>query len=245
MGKEAQTVLIVEARNPTYFNLAKRGFVPESTARLVASHAQAINALSKDRFRYKALVCDLDEFGTMDGINDALKEARYYGGDIPIIVRTEPEDRKRFFLDPIGLISILEAGADNVMPKTANPDSLAAHINALNRRQELDKNGLLPSAPVTVNDVTIDFTRKQVLGKNGRLVKLNSTEWRLLTFMYGHKGQVLPHDRILAGVWSSDYVGNVALLRWRISRLRKRLPGIISTKPGFGYIIEDPKPISN
>lgn len=105
-AERERSVLIVEAGNPAYFDLAKRGFNPQNIAKLARSHAESIQLLSDGRVNYGALVFDLDAFGTTNQIREALKEARYYGEDIPIIARTEPQDRARLELDPIGSLSL-------------------------------------------------------------------------------------------------------------------------------------------
>lgn len=239
MGREMQSsVLIVEATNPAYFDLAKRGFKPEKVAKFVATHTQAIRDLSEDALKFRAVVCDLDAFGTTREIREALAEVRYYGGKIPIIARTEPEDRRKLSLDPIGSIAILEAGADNILPKTSDPELLPTYINALNRRQELNRNGLLPSEPITINRTTVDFTKRQILGEDGQEVHLTNTQWRILTFMVGFPNSILGHDRILTSVWGSEYRDDTQFLRGHISRFKKHLPGLIVTKPGVGYMLE-------
>ncbi len=55
------------------------------------------------------------------------------------------------------------------------------------------------------------------------MVRLTSTEYRLLEVLIQHAGTVLPHQFLLRQVWGPEYVGEAHYLKGIVRRLRQKL----------------------
>ncbi len=161
----------------------------------------------------------------MDGML-VLKEIRSYS-DIPVViltVRGEETDKVRG----------LEMGADDYIVKPFSHKELLARIKAvLHHRQKTsaaikkqDYSGQSGSPVIrkkaTTNRIVIDFT-KDVVYKDGDVVKLTGTELTLLKYLASASGQVISADNILTHVWGAEYVNSTAHLQEYIHRLREKL----------------------
>jgi two-component system KDP operon response regulator KdpE len=132
----------------------------------------------------------------------------------------------------------LESGADDYLVKPFNPGELSARARAVIRRSHrLPGNG----TTVKADGVEVDLDRRLVT-KDGQLVSLTRTEWRLLQELATNAGRVMLNAELLGSVWGSDYRDDLQYLRVWISRLRskiERVPGdpkILVTFPGIGYM---------
>jgi two-component system KDP operon response regulator KdpE len=91
--------------------------------------------------------------------------------------------------------------------------------------------------------VEIDLDSRLVR-KDGDVVTLTRTEWRLLQELASNAGRVMLNEELLRRVWGSEYRGELQYLRVWISRLRSKLervpgePKIITTFPGIGYMLK-------
>jgi DNA-binding response OmpR family regulator len=96
------------------------------------------------------------------------------------------------------------------------------------------------------DDLSINFTTRQVLLK-GEVVRLTSTEYRLLEELARNAGQVVPHQLLLERVWGPDWVADPNYLKVFVRRLRQKLgddsqqPHYIHTEWGQGYRMANPK----
>ncbi|MFD1430006.1 response regulator transcription factor [Lacticaseibacillus mingshuiensis] len=100
---------------------------------------------------------------------------------------------------------------------------------------------LLPSAVLAMGPLTVDLARGEVR-RGSELVPLSATEWRLVSFLAQHQGQLLTRDQLLA-LWdaSGSFVSDNTLTV-TMRRLREKLeqPGelpLIRTVRGMGYFI--------
>jgi two-component system KDP operon response regulator KdpE len=166
----------------------------------------------------------------MDGYQ-ALREIRRFS-DVPILmltVRSEDTD----------VAKGLELGADDYITKPFSHIELIARVQAVLRRAQ----GLPVSEeerPFVSGRLSIDFSRNEVtLG--GNLIKLTSTERKLLYHLIRNEGRILSHESLLTKVWGDNYVDARDLLRVHIQHLRQKLeddaesPSIIVTEHGLGY----------
>ena len=133
----------------------------------------------------------------------------------------------------------LESGADDYIVKPFNPRELNARVKAVLRRaHRLPGNG----ARLRTNGVEIDLDSR-IVTKDGEVVTLTRTEWRLLRELASNAGRVMLNEEILSRVWGPDYRDDLQYLRVWISRLRAKLehipsePKIIATFPGIGYML--------
>jgi two-component system KDP operon response regulator KdpE len=134
----------------------------------------------------------------------------------------------------------LESGADDYIVKPFNPGELAARVRAVLRRaHRLPGDG----SKLKTDGVEIDLDSRLVK-KDGEVVTLTRTEWRLLQELASNAGRVMLNEELLSKVWGSDYRDDLQYLRVWISRLRAKIervpsePKIIATFPGIGYMLE-------
>lgn len=149
--------------------------------------------------------------------------------DTPILVLTALTDKK-------SQMHCLELGADDVMTKPFSTKELELRVMALLRRTTR------PSSPFTFDNgkLVVDLHRCRVL-KNGQEVRLSATEFRLLSYLACHSGQVISHERLIESIWGHNQIGKISSLGLYIHKLRQKLeddpahPRYILNKWGSGY----------
>jgi len=172
----------------------------------------------------------------MDGLR-VLKEIRNIS-NVPVIiltVRGEEMDKVRG----------LEMGADDYVVKPFAHRELLARMKAVLSRKSITSDvisGEGNTQPASC-DIRIDLNTGTVM-RNGRPVKLTSTEYNLLKYLAGQKGKVLSDMDILSHVWGEEYTDCSEYLQVYIKRLREKLednpsrPRII-LKEANGYKIAE------
>jgi DNA-binding response OmpR family regulator len=141
---------------------------------------------------------------------EVLESIRSAFPSLPVIVLTargDVDDRVRG----------LDAGASDYIPKPFSFDELAARVRAQLRAPEGE-----PATRLEVGALVIDLVKRTV-ERNGRTVRLSSTEFDLLAFLARHPGQVLTRERLLSGVWGYDFDPGTNTLGVYVSYLRKKL----------------------
>jgi two-component system KDP operon response regulator KdpE len=137
----------------------------------------------------------------------------------------------------------LEAGADDYIRKPFSAAALVARVRAALRRHRTAEAG---ASTVTVGPIVINLWRHEVR-RDGQLVPMTPTEFKLLKELAVHTGRVLLHSHLLTQVWGAEYRDDVDYLRTYIRGLRKKLepdpasPRLIVTKPGVGYMLAAPE----
>jgi DNA-binding response OmpR family regulator len=144
--------------------------------------------------------------------------------------------------DDIDRILGLEMGADDYLPKPANPRELLARIKAVLRRtQSIDQSTALQSLPLSVGAISLDpqLRSAQV---NGTEIHLTSAEFNVLQTLMQAAGQLVSKERLTEEVLhrkltAYDRAIDVHVSRVRI-KLEQELPGLaeaIKTVRGQGY----------
>lgn len=128
-----------------------------------------------------------------------------------------------------------ECGADDYITKPFNMAVLHKRIQVALRKQA-------PAAAQTrYKDgyLMIDFGQ-MILKKDGRLLSLTPTEFKLLNLLISNKGRVLTKQLLLEKIWDSE--GNFVdehVVAVNINRLRKKIEdgehSYIKTMYGMGY----------
>jgi DNA-binding response OmpR family regulator len=133
---------------------------------------------------------------------------------------------------------VLEAGADDYIPKPFSPLELLARVTALFRRTQ--RLGFKHDHTFSAGDLTFNFSTHDV-SLSGRPVRLTPHEYNLLTELAQNEGRVLPHSLLLEKVWGPEYAGDHAFIKKYIYRLRCKLepdpenPRMILCERGIGY----------
>jgi DNA-binding response OmpR family regulator len=131
----------------------------------------------------------------------------------------------------------LNTGADDYLTKPFAFDELLARVNALARRQAIDR------APVwRVGDVTLDPLTHEVR-RGGELIELTNKEYALLALLMRRPGQVLTRTQIAEQVWGLDFDSESNVIDVYIRYLRKKIDAgrerpLIRTIRGAGYTMK-------
>ncbi|MBT3153192.1 response regulator transcription factor [Streptomyces sp. CHD11] len=156
--------------------------------------------------------------------------------DVPVLfltARDAVEDRVRG----------LRLGGDDYVTKPFSVVEVGARLHALLRRARGGSGG--PTAEDTrlrCADLTLDDLRHEVR-RDGRLVELSPTEYRLLHYLLRHQGQVLSRAQILEAVWQYDFGGDSVVVERFISNLRRKIDHgrapLLRTVRGVGYTLRE------
>lgn len=131
----------------------------------------------------------------------------------------------------------LRGGADDYLTKPFGQHELAARIDALLRRVRTTT-----AAPDSYVDdrLEVHFDRREVL-VDGAPVSLTPLEYRLLSALVRHRGQVLSPEQLLDLAWNDPLGVGPDRVKFSILRLRRKLGwSEVTTSPieavrGFGY----------
>ena len=147
---------------------------------------------------------------------------------VPIIMLTakSEEDNK---------IQGLKVGADDYITKPFSPRELTARIQAVLRRTEKIEDQTI----ISVEGLTINLT-SHIVTIHGQIVKMSSTEYRLLEFFINHQDRVYSRNQLLDHVWGSNTYVEERTVDVHIRRLRKALSPcghnrLVQTVRGSGY----------
>jgi two-component system KDP operon response regulator KdpE len=143
-------------------------------------------------------------------------------------------------------VTALDLGADDYLTKPFGVPELLARIRVALRHagEPADPRR---DAVFAVGELQVDLARRQVLHA-GEEVHLTPTEYRLLTALVRHAGQVVTHQQLLREVWGGNYAGQTHYLRVYMAQLRHKLerdptrPRLLATESGVGYRLRDELP---
>ncbi len=154
--------------------------------------------------------------------------------DVPIIMLTAKASEE-------DIVYGLDLGADDYITKPFSLTELLARIEAVLRRaSDLAESRGIENWIYTCGDLKIDFTRRRVQVKDQE-VRLTPTEFRLLSYLVRHAGEVVPHETLLTKVWGPAYSSETEYLKLYIHYLRRKIeenpndPQYIITEWGIGY----------
>ncbi len=150
---------------------------------------------------------------------------------LPIIMltaRAEEGDRVRG----------LETGADDYVTKPFSPKELVARVRALLRRLR----PALAGGSLEYAGIRMDTTTHKV-SRDGVVLQLGPTEFRLLRHFLEHPGRVFSREQLLDAVWGRDVYIELRTVDVHIRRLRKAingddLPDLVRTVRSAGYALD-------
>ncbi len=150
---------------------------------------------------------------------------------VPVIMVTARTDSH-------DVVAGLEAGADDYVTKPLVAKELSARIRALLRRAQGSSESETPR--LVVDDLEIEVEEGTVR-RDGDLLSLTRTEFRLLVELARHEGRVCSREHLLERVWGYGYFGDSRLVDVHIRRLRTKVerdpanPRHVITARGLGY----------
>jgi two-component system OmpR family response regulator len=165
---------------------------------------------------------------------EALRRIRSGGSEVPVIfltARDEVPDRVNGFA----------VGGDDYVTKPFSLEELLGRIRAvLKRTGERAPRSRLRVAGLELDEDAHDVKR------DGALVALTPTEYRLLRFLMVNAGRVVSKGEILNHVWEHDPDRDDNAVEPVLSYLRRKVdqgePRLIHTVRGFGYVLRIPPP---
>jgi len=206
----------------------------ETTTLLLERSGMTVTAESDgkaalDRFHSDAfdlLVLDI-MLPSMDGLEICRMVRRE--SQVPIVMLTARAETA-------DLVAGLELGADDYVTKPFDGPELTARTRAVLRRAGSEPHAMkLEAGGIVVDPSAFRAT------KNGQVLELSATEFKLLIELMRHPDQVLTREMLLQRVWEYDYMGDSRMVDMAVKRLRAKIedepahPQYISTVRGIGY----------
>ena len=231
---EDKTILVVEdepdIQELICYHLQKEGFATLKAG----SGREALQIIERDHPDLVLLDLMLPGVSGMD----VLKTVRFTWGktELPIIIvsaRTDETD----------VITGLELGADNYLPKPFSPKVLVANVKALLRRATSPSPGDTgePDRHIAVGELTMDQDRHEAFWKDQEM-NLTASEFSLLAMLAASPGRVYTRNQIITGMRGSDYPVTERSIDVQIASLRRKMGdggNAIKTVWGIGYSYQD------
>jgi DNA-binding response OmpR family regulator len=136
----------------------------------------------------------------------------------------------------------LEAGADDYVPKPADPMVLLARARALLRRTERAPPTSRARPDLVLGGLRISEASREVW-LHGASIPLTTLEFDLLSLLARRAGELVSRDEVFRTMRGIDYDGVDRSIDGRISRLRRKVgddaaaPSRIKTVWGKGYLL--------
>ncbi len=185
-----------------------------------------------DRHRPDLVVLDV-MLPDLDGFA-VTRRLRERGRDMPVLfltARDETADK----------VQGLTVGGDDYVTKPFSLEEVVARIRAVLRRTGVG--GEPDSGRIVFHDLEMDEDSHEVR-RQGHLVELSPTEFKLLRYLMLNPNRVLSKTQILDHVWAYDFQGESGIVESYISYLRRKVdeytPPLIHTKRGVGYVLRLP-----
>ncbi len=138
-------------------------------------------------------------------------------------------------------VAALDAGADDYISKPFGVEELLVRMRAVLRRAaRLGQPGQAPDGGFAVGELRVDLRHRRVT-VGGQEVHLTPIEYRLLTVLVKHPGEVLMQRQLLMDVWGPTHAKQTQYLRVCMRQLRRKLeadpscPKYLLTEPRIGY----------
>lgn len=175
---------------------------------------------------YVAVILDLGLPG-MDGLS-ILRKWREAGQTVPVLILTARGNWNE-------RVEGIDAGADDYLPKPFQIQELLARLRAIVRR------AVGQATPVvTIGPVSLD-TRQMLATVDGVPVHLSPQEYRLLSYLMHHAGRVVSQLELTEQLYAQDFERDSNAVEVLVGRVRRKLGiDLITTRRGFGYLIEKP-----
>ncbi len=164
----------------------------------------------------------------MDGW-ETLKRLREVS-DVPVIMLTARDEEPN-------VLRGFSLGADDYVTKPFSFAQLAARIKAVLTRS---KGGAAATERLEAGGLRVDLATRRVT-RDGEPISLTPTEFKLLTVLMRHAGEVVSAEDLVREVWGPQYANEIGFVRRYIWHLRQKVekdpqnPRYIHNERGFGY----------
>lgn len=178
--------------------------------------------------KYQAVILDVMLPG---GNGVEILRAIRQRSDLPVLMLTAKGDE-------MDRIEGLEIGADDYMPKPANPRELAARLRSVLRR---NRSAEVADVTISLDELHIDLDQHLVRRCNETL-DLTATEFNILTVLAREAGKVVEKNRLAEQSMQRSLTLYDRSLDMHLSNLRKKLgpnrhgEQRIKTVRGIGYM---------
>jgi two-component system OmpR family response regulator len=175
---------------------------------------------------YDAVILDIG-LPNMDGVT-VLEKWRENGRKMPVLILTA---RDRWSDKVAGI----DAGADDYVTKPFHMEEVQARLRALIRRAAGHASSELSCGPVRLD------TKSSKVTVDGKTLKLTSHEFRLLSYLMHHMGQVVSRTELVEHMYDQDFDRDSNTIEVFVGRLRKKMGvDLIETVRGLGYRMQPP-----
>jgi len=190
----------------------------------------AIDRRRPDLIVLDVMLPDLDGFE----LTRRIRQSEGAGTRVPVIFLTAKDTTA-------DKIQGLRLGSDDYVTKPFSIEELIERVKAVLRRAS----GAGPGEhKLSFADLELDEDTREVW-RDGRLIELTPTEYKLLHYLLANARRVLTRDQILEHVWDYTFAGNASVLETYISYLRHKIDAdaqpLIQTVRGVGYTLREPR----
>ena len=192
--------------------------------------ASAVMALSVRKF--PLIILDADD--TDGGTVQAVEAVRQQSNSPIFIIMADTAEQD--------VITVLDAGADDVFPRPVRAGELAAKVcAALRLRKSYGIDDVKENPHIEAREIYVDLEQKRVWVR-GKEKRFTRREYELLVFLMRHPDQVFTKQELYRRVWDEEVVGDIATVTVHIKKLRDMIeekpayPTIIGTDWGVGYV---------
>ena len=177
---------------------------------------------------YDAIVLDVG-LPKMDGIS-VLERWRRDGRTMPVLILTA---RDRWSDKVAGI----DTGADDYVTKPFHIEEVLARVRALIRRAAGHASSEILCGPLRLD---IKASKATV---NGAALKLTSHEYRLLSYLMHHGGEIVSRTELIEHLYDQDFDRDSNTIEVFVGRLRRKIGlDLIETVRGLGYRMRDANP---
>ena len=129
----------------------------------------------------------------------------------------------------------IDAGADDYVAKPFHLEEVMARIRALIRRSAGHASSELTCGPLKVD------TKSSKATVDGVALKLTSHEFRLLSYLIHHIGEVVSRTELVEHMYDQDFDRDSNTIEVFVGRLRRKMGvDLIETVRGLGYRMRAP-----
>jgi len=153
--------------------------------------------------------------------------------DVPVIFLTAKSDE-------LSRLEGFRLGADDFVAKPFSFPELVARVEAVLRRVGQAPSSQNSKDMLVCGPFEMDYSRRQVT-KNGQLLELTPTEYRLLEVLMKRANTVFTQTQLVTAVWGPEYADDTGYIRRYVWHLRQKIeadpnkPQHLLTERGFGY----------